>query len=310
MAHGAEASGHLAPVLGAVLAAGAIYVGGWRALSRQMPQRFGRGRLMAFLGGLGTIVLAVGSPLDALAGQLLQAHMAQHMLLMMVAPPFLWLGAPVAPMLRGLPRRIRRGVAAGLAAPHMRRIASVIAHPGVGWVSFAMAFWVWHTPRLYELALSSDSWHHVEHACLFATAMLFGRPVILAWPAQSPWPRWTMIPYLLLADLQNTVLAAILTLSDRVVYPAYLTVPRIGTTTALEDQSVAGVIMWVPGSLIFLVAAVWLAMETLASRGHAALHARLAEGEGFVGTQSGHVAPRHSRERTAVSHTQRGMAGQ
>jgi len=179
MAHGAEAGGHVAPVLGAVLGAGVIYVAGWRALSRRTPQRFGPRRLAAFLGGLGTIVLAVGSPLDALAGRLLQAHMTQHMLLMMVAPPLLWWGAPVAPMLRGLPRRIRRGVAAGLAAPSLRRITSLIAHPAVGWTSFAVAFWVWHTPWFYELALRSDAWHHVEHACFFTTAMLFGLGFII-----------------------------------------------------------------------------------------------------------------------------------
>src|SRR5438128_907831 len=122
MAHGAEVGGHVAPVLGAVLGAGVIYVAGWRAMSRRTPPRFGPRRLAAFLGGLGAIVLAVGSPLDALAGRLLQAHMTQHMLLMMVAPPLLWLGAPVAPMLLGVPRQIRRAVAAGLAAPSLRRI--------------------------------------------------------------------------------------------------------------------------------------------------------------------------------------------
>jgi cytochrome c oxidase assembly factor CtaG len=285
MAHGAEAGGHVAPVLGTVLATGVIYVAGWRALSRRTPQRFGPRRLAAFLGGLGAIVLAVGSPLDALAGRLLQAHMTQHMLLMMVAPPLLWLGAPVAPMLLGVPRRIRRAVAAGLAAPSMRRITSLIAHPAVGWTSFAVAFWVWHTPWLYELALRSDAWHHVEHACLFTTAMMFWRPVILAWPARSPWPRWTMIPYLLLADLQNTVLAAILTLSDRVIYPAYAA--RLGTIAALGDQSVAGVIMWVPGSLVFLVAAVWVAVEMLAPPGRAALPAPLVEGERLAGRHPG-----------------------
>ncbi len=263
MAHGVEAGGHVAPMLGAVLAAGAIYVRGWRDLSRQMPQRFDTGRLAVFLGGLGAITLAIASPLDALAGQLLSAHMTQHLLLMMVAPPLLWLGAPVAPMLRGLPRRIRRSVAAGLASRPVRTTADVIAHPAFGWVSFAVAFWAWHTPRLYELALQSHAWHHLEHACFFATAMLFWRPVILAWPARSPWPRWTMIPYLLLADLQNTVLAAILTLSDRVIYPAYAMIARAGTISALEDQSLAGAIMWVPGSLVFLFAAVWLAMEAL-----------------------------------------------
>ena len=273
MAHGADASVHVAPVLGPVLVAGAIYVGGWRALSRTLPRRFGVGRLAAFLCGLSAIVLALASPLDALASRLLQAHMTQHMLLMMVAPPLLWLGAPVAPMLRGLPRRIRRLVATGLAAPAARRIAPVIAHPAVGWISFTVAFWAWHVPRLYELALSSDGWHHVEHACFFTAAMMFWRPVILAWPTRCPWRRWTMIPYLLLADFQNTALAAILTLSDRVIYPAYAA--RLGTITALEDQSVAGAIMWVPGSLVFLVAAVWVAVDTLASPGQPTLQAPL-----------------------------------
>jgi cytochrome c oxidase assembly factor CtaG len=250
-------------VLGTVIAVGAIYVAGWRPLSRRLPRRFGPGRLAAFLGGLAAIVVAVASSLDALAERLLQAHMTQHMLLMMVAPPLLWLGAPVAPMLRGLPLRLRRAVAAGIATRPVRVMARRAAHPGVGWVSFALAFWIWHSPRLFELALRSEGWHHLEHACFFATAMMFWRPVILAWPARSRWPRWAMIPYLLMADVQNTVLAAILTLSDRLIYPVYATVPRIGPATALEDQAIAGLIMWVPGSLVFLLAAVWLVMEAL-----------------------------------------------
>lgn len=263
MAHDVGASGSVAPVLGTVIAVGTIYVAGWRPLSRRLPGRFGPGRLAAFLGGLGAIVAAVGSPLDALAERLLQAHMTQHMLLMMVAPPLLWLGAPVAPLLCGLPPRLRRAVATGIATRPLRTIARSAAHPGVGWVSFALAFWIWHSPQFYELALRSEGWHHLEHACFFATAMIFWRPVILAWPARSPWPRWAMIPYLLLADVQNTVLAAILTLSDRLIYPVYATVPRLGPATALEDQAIAGVIMWVPGSLVFLLAAVWLAIEAL-----------------------------------------------
>jgi len=259
MAHGAEAW----PMLAALLVTGAIYARGWRVLSRRTPVRFGNGRLAAFLGGLGVIAVAVASPLHALADQRLSAHMTQHQLLMMLAPPLLWLGAPVAPMLLGLPRWMRRPVATGLASRIVRTTARVIAHPAFGWIAFAIAFWAWHAPRLYELALRSHAWHHLEHACFFATAMLFWRPVILAWPARSPWPRWTMIPYLLLADLENTVLGAILTFFDRVIYPAYATVPRAGTIFALEDQSMAGVIMWVPGSLIFLFAAVWLAVEAL-----------------------------------------------
>ena len=250
------------PVLSALLVAGTLYVRGWRVASRRIPLRFGPRHLAAFLGGLGAIWLAVASPLDDLAGRRLSAHMVQHQLLMMVAPPLLWLGAPLAPLLLGLPRRIRGPVVAGLALRLVRPIADVVAHPGLGWIAFTLAFWTWHLQSFYELALRSHAWHHVEHACFFATAMLFWRPVILSWPARSPWPRWTMIPYLLLADVQNTVLAAILTFSDRLVYPAYAIV-AVAHGAALDDQSTAGVIMWLPGSLVFLVAAMYLAMEAL-----------------------------------------------
>jgi len=265
MAHGAEAWS----MLGALLVTGAIYARGWRILARRAPLRFGAGRLAAFLGGLGVIAVALASPLDALAGRRLSAHMTQHQLLMILAPPLLWLGAPLAPMLLGLPRWIRWPVVAGLASRVGRTTADVVAHPAFAWIAFAVAFWAWHTPRLYELALRSHGWHHLEHACFFATAMLFWRPVILAWPARSPWPRWTMIPYLLLADLQNTVLAAILTFSDRVIYPAYAAIPRAGAISALDDQSMAGVIMWLPGSVVFLFAAVWLALESMNDHGGA-----------------------------------------
>jgi cytochrome c oxidase assembly factor CtaG len=259
MAHAAEAW----PVLGTLAVAGALYARGWWRLSRRTPGRFGEGRLAVFLAGLGVVALAVASPLHALAGQRLSAHMAQHQLLMMLAPPLLWLSAPLAPMLLGLPRWMRRPVASGLATGLVRAVVPVVAHPAFGWLAFAVAFWAWHAPRLYELALRSHGWHHVEHACFFVTAMAFWRPVIVAASGRVPWRPWTMIPYLLLADVQNTILAAILTFSDRVIYPAYATPARVGALSALEDQAIAGVIMWVPGSLVFLVAAVWLAMKAL-----------------------------------------------
>jgi cytochrome c oxidase assembly factor CtaG len=250
------------PTLAALLAAAAVYTRGWWVLSSRMPARFGKGRLAAFLGGLAAIAVALASPLDTLAGGRLSAHMVQHQLLMMLAPPLLWLGAPIAPILRGLPRLIRRPVAAALTSRVLRPMAPLIARPAFGWVAFALAFWIWHAAPLYQLALRSHAWHHVEHACFVATAMLFWRPVIQAWPDRASWPRWTMIPYLLLADLQNTILAAILTFSDRLIYPAYASV-TVGHLSALDDQAMAGVIMWVPGSLVFLVAAIWLAMEAL-----------------------------------------------
>jgi cytochrome c oxidase assembly factor CtaG len=242
-------------VVGPALVTGALYVRGWVRASRQMPGRFDGRRLGAFLAGLGAVAIAVVSPLDALAGRLLQAHMVQHLLLMLVAPPLLWLGAPVAPLLLGLPRPLRRAVARGLAATPIRRLGAALGHPGVAWGAFALVFWVWHLPALYGLALRSDVWHHVEHACFFSAALLFWRPVILAWPTRAVWPRWAMIPYLVLAEVQNTALAAILTFTDRVIYPAY---------SSLEDQALAGVIMWVPGSVAFLLPTLWLVVQTIA----------------------------------------------
>lgn len=89
--------------------------------------------------------------------------------------------------------------------------------------------------------------------CFLGTGLLFWWPVIQPWPSQPHWPRWAMIFYLLLADLQNTALSAVLMFSERILYPTYATVPRLWNLSVLDDQAAAGVLMWVPGSVIFLV---------------------------------------------------------
>jgi cytochrome c oxidase assembly factor CtaG len=250
-------------VIASVIATAAVYLRGWRMASRRMPARFDARHLVATMAGLASIVLALLSPLDTLNDVLLQAHMTQHLLLMMVAPPLLWMGAPVAPLLLGLPKPVRRRVAMALSAPPVRALAHALTDPVVSWAAFVVSFWAWHVPVLYDLALDSEGWHEVEHACFFVTGLLFWRPVILPWPSRSRWPRWAMIPYLALADLQNSALSAILTFSDRVIYPFYETVSRPWGLSALEDQATAGVIMWVPGSLFLLLPIVWLVATAL-----------------------------------------------
>src|SRR5205809_3797925 len=106
---------------------------------------------------------------------------------------------------------------------------------------------------MFELPLRSDRCHAVEHICFRAIALLFSWPVIQPWPSRARWPRWTMIPYLLLADLQNTALSAFLIFCDRVVYPTYATAPRIFGMSVLEDQAAPGAIRRVPGSFAFLI---------------------------------------------------------
>ena len=243
-----------------------IYLRGWRELRQQMPDRFGIWRLVAFFGGLATIFVAIASPLDTFAGLLLQVHMVQHLLLMMVASPLILLGAPAIPMLRGLPQPVAKtGLGPFLAWPGLRRLGHFLAHPVVCWISFVAATWAWHVPALYELALHSPFWHHVEHTCFLITAMLFWWPVIQPWPSRPRWPRWAMIPYLLLADIQNTALSALFIFYERVIYPTYATVPRLGGISVLDDQAAAGAIMWVPGSVVFLVPVAWLIYQVLDS---------------------------------------------
>jgi len=246
-----------------VLAA-ALYARGFRALHIQMPERFPRWRLVAFLCGLATLFVAVASPLDAFGGLLLQVHMLQHLLLMFGAPPLLLLGAPALPLLRGLPRGLAKdGLGPFLAWPALRRCGHRLTHPVVCWWALTIATWGWHLPAAYQLALRSPAWHGVEHACFIAAALLFWWPVILPWPSQAHWPRWAVVPYLLLADVQNTIFAAFFTFSDRLLYPFYAAVPRLGGGSALDDQVTAGVIMWVPASLAMFVPATLVVMRLL-----------------------------------------------
>ena len=245
-----------------VLTAG-VYARGWARLRRRMPLRFNWPQLVAFMAGLDVLFVALAPPLEALAAQTLTAHMIQHLLLMMVAPPLLWLGAPVAPVLRGLPTAAMRGAIAFLAWSPARRVGRALTHPAVGWVSFSVMAWAWHVPALYELALRSHGWHHLEHACFVTSAFLFWWPVVQPWPSRPRWPRWAMVPYLLLAEVQNVLLAAIFTFGGRVLYPTYAaTAARMGAS-ALEDQTVAGLIMWGPGSLTFLFPVGWLVLGLL-----------------------------------------------
>jgi len=243
-----------------------IYLRGWWQLHRRLPRRFGGSRLIAFQSGVVTLFLALASPLHELAEKLLQFHMIQHLLLMMVVPPLLLLGAPILPLLRGLPRpALRYGLRQLFSSRAFKRLARFFTDPLVCLLGFTVSNVAWHVPALYELALRSEFWHAVQHICFFGTGLLFWWPVVQPWPSRLRWPRWTMIPYLLFADIQNTVLSAFLIFSERVLYPTYAAVPRLWGISVLDDQAAAGAIMWVPGSVIFLVPVVVLSIRLLDS---------------------------------------------
>lgn len=237
-----------------LLGSAAVYARGFRQLHLQMPDHFPGWRLAAFLAGLATILVAITSPLDAFGGLLLQVHMVQHLLLMFVAPPLLLLGAPTVPLLRGLPGALAKdALGPFLAWTPLRRLGEALTHPVVCWLALVVVSWGWHVPSAYQLALRSPAWHEVEHACFIGAALLFWWPVVQPWPSRARWPRWAMVPYLLLADVQNTAFSAFFTFSDRLIYPFYAAVPRLGGISALDDQIAAGAIMWVPASLVVLI---------------------------------------------------------
>ncbi len=231
-----------------------VYLLGWLVLHRRDGRRWHGGQLAAFCGGLAAVYLALASPVEPFAALLLWVHMVQHLLLMMVAPPLVWLGAPLLPVLRGLPRSVRVfWVAPLLAAPPLRRLFGRLTHPLVALPVFVVATWLWHLPMLYDLALRSTGWHYVQHVCFLGAGLLFWYPVVRPYPSRPRWSAWLLLPYLFFADLSNTVLSAVLTFSPRVFYPYYAEVPRLAGLSVLDDQSAAGVLMWVPGSLVFLV---------------------------------------------------------
>jgi cytochrome c oxidase assembly factor CtaG/ferredoxin len=231
-----------------------MYFRGWSELRRRDSLRWRMGHLAAFFSALGAIYLALASPIEPFAALLLEVHMLQHMLLMMVVPPLLWLGAPLFPLLRGLPPSIRLYWATPLfGSRRLRRLAKHLTHPFAALALFILATWIWHLPAAYNLALRSPAWHYVQHMCFLGAGLLFWHPVVRPYPTRPPCSLWLLLPVLLIADVSNTALSALLTFSDRVLYPYYAEVPRIGSISALSDQSIAGVIMWGPGSLIFLI---------------------------------------------------------
>jgi cytochrome c oxidase assembly factor CtaG/polyferredoxin len=241
-------------LLVALLSTAGVYLRGWLVLHRRDGGRWHGSRLVAFLSGLTAIYLALASPIEPFAALSLQVHMLQHLLLMMVAPPLLWLGAPFFPLLRGLPQPVRiYWVAPLFRSPAVRKFFTRLTHPMAALPLFVATNWLWHTPAAYELALHSSEWHFLQHACFLFAGLLFWYPVVRPYPSRPRWSLWLLLPYLFLADLQNTALSAVFTFSDRILYPHYLQMPRLGQLTALADQSAAGVLMWIPGSIAFLL---------------------------------------------------------
>ena len=241
-----------------------IYSAGWIRLRRVLPKAIGIWQLVAFIGGITSVWLAIGSPLAALDDDLLTVHMVQHVLLMLVAPPLILLGSPAIPLMHGFSKRTVRDLLGPiLRQPLLQQLGRTVTHPLFCWLAAAIALLGWHCPAVFELALKSDAWHEVEHACFLVSGLLFWWPVVQPWPSVARWPRGCIPLYLFMATLPCDALSAFLAFCDRVIYPSYLSLPRALGISPMSDQQCAGALMWVCSTFIYLVPAVAITAEIL-----------------------------------------------
>jgi cytochrome c oxidase assembly factor CtaG len=240
------------PPLAYVAIAATLYWAGGRGYRRGSLSRW---RTTAFVGGLVTIVLALDSPIDGYADTLFWAHMAQHVLLLTVAPPLILFGRPWPRMWRALPLRSRTQIGRALARSRWTTPVRALARPWPAWLLFNATIIAWHIPAAYDATLSSSVIHNIEHAMFFFTGLLFWARVIDPGPLRPrlPWP--ARIAYVLGAMIVGWVIAITLVLVPEPIYSHYaLLTHRPGGITALVDQQVAAGIMWVPGSLSYGIA--------------------------------------------------------
>jgi cytochrome c oxidase assembly factor CtaG len=244
------APGVLLPV---VLAAG-MYVAG----VRRLWNRAGAGRGITprqtgwFAGGILALVAALVSPLDKVSIALFSAHMTQHLLLVLAAAPMLVLGSPLLAWVWALPTPARRGLARWwVQARGLRAVCRTLGHPLVVWTAHTVAVWLWHAPGLYQSALHYERIHALEHASFVGTAIPFWW-LLLRPDRRRRLPFGADLIYLFAAMMQSGALGALITLSGTVWYPEHTPWTPAWGLTPLEDQELAGLIMWVPASLIYL----------------------------------------------------------
>jgi cytochrome c oxidase assembly factor CtaG len=241
-----------------------LYLRGFVRVHQQMPLRFPLRRLTFYLAGSATLAIALISPLEALDDRLLITHMLQHLLLLLIAPPLLLLGAPQVPLVRAIPPAIAKRTIGVIAKSRTcRRLLDGLTHPASALVLFTLVMLGWHLPRPFQLALRSNGWHITEHGCFIVAGTFFWYPIVRPWPAIERCSRWALVPYLLIADAENSVLGAFMVFTGRLLYPFYAEVPRVAGITAITDQIVAGAIMWVPASILLLVPAIAIVVRAL-----------------------------------------------
>ncbi len=245
----------------------ALYALGLRDIARR--GRFGHTvawrHVVSFTLGVLAVFVALTSPLDTLDERLFTLHMAQHMLLLMVAPPLLLLGKPVSVLLVGPPRAVVRGLTrAYRRANWPQRLTRVLTAPLVAWLLYNGGLLLWHAPALYEITLRYEGAHLLEHLYSLGSGLLFWWVVIEPLPGPTRLHPGLRLVYLWTAAIPNGLLGMAFATKDTLVYNFYGHQPPLWGIAPIDDQHLAGLVMALPGDAIELIvgAALFMAMMT------------------------------------------------
>jgi putative membrane protein len=211
-----------------------------------------RWEIVSFFAGWLTLFVALISPLHPLGGALFSAHMAQHELLMVVAAPLLVMGRPMVPFLWGLPMAWRRALGALSKTGPVERAWHAMTRPVFAWSFHAVVLWGWHMPALFQATLTSDLVHTAQHLSFLFSALLFWWALLHGREGHAGYGMSVL--YIFTTAIHTSILGALLTFSPMVWYPAYAKTAPAWGFSALADQQLGGLIMWVPAGLTYVVA--------------------------------------------------------
>jgi cytochrome c oxidase assembly factor CtaG len=281
-----------------LIAAAAAYLWAVRRVNAAHPRnRVPVDRPVFFLLGLACIAVALQSGIERYDTELFSVHMVQHLLLVFGAAPALVLAAPITLILRVATPEVRNR----WILPFLRsRVVRVIAHPVVGWLLFTFVMWGSHVSPLFDAALEDPLIHDLEHGLYLFSAMLFWWPVVGRDPSPYRLPYPARIGYLFLQMPINSLLGVAILYSEQVLYPHYATTGRPWPPAPLEDQQLAGAIMWGIGDAGFLVAilvvlAAWMRHEEATTRRREAAEDAIAARRADAGQVGGIGASRQAR---------------
>jgi putative membrane protein len=242
-----------------------LYWLGWSRLSRVAGGiAVSTSRAAAFITGLAAMAVALLSPVAVYSERLFFMHMIQHLLLLLIAPPLLLLGKPLVPMLWGLPSSWRRRAGQMLGPSHvLARLGDTLTMPLVAASAFVITIAVWHIPVFYDAAQGRTLTHDLEHLMFFGTALLYWWPVIHPAGGRRRLSYGLAVPYLLPPFLESLVIGVLLTFADRPLYRTYAEMEMPWGFSVVSDQQLGGLIMWIPGGMLFLIPLIGLLTAVL-----------------------------------------------